>query len=278
MWLSVDPLAEMFPGRSPYEYCFSNPINLTDPTGMSPEGGGPTPKEAAQMSSDVYNTKNNKYKNDATPEKIDGGWTLSNKDFGITVTEDKSGFNSAIYERNVGSEKEPKMEYVYVTQGSDFDNGGNDWSENGNQAVGKYSRQYELSTDNAEKLKAKIGDSLSFAGHSLGGGLASANALKTGLDATTFNAAGLHKNTKSRHDLNKKANINAFIVEGEMVHVSQKLLGLKAEGKHTYLPATYIPMWTVRFAPPPVKAGVVLANVVASAYNHTMGSVLSKMK
>jgi hypothetical protein len=40
MWLSVDPLAELFPGHSPYEYCFNNPINLTDPTGMSPEGGG----------------------------------------------------------------------------------------------------------------------------------------------------------------------------------------------------------------------------------------------
>jgi RHS repeat-associated protein len=47
IWASVDPLAEIFSGRSPYEYCFSNPINLTDPTGMSPEEGGPTPKEAA---------------------------------------------------------------------------------------------------------------------------------------------------------------------------------------------------------------------------------------
>ncbi len=39
-------MAEKFPGRSPYEYCFSNPINYTDPTGMSPEGdGGGDPKK-----------------------------------------------------------------------------------------------------------------------------------------------------------------------------------------------------------------------------------------
>ena len=37
LWLSVDPLAEKFVGRSPYEYCFNNPVRLTDPTGMGPE-------------------------------------------------------------------------------------------------------------------------------------------------------------------------------------------------------------------------------------------------
>jgi RHS repeat-associated protein len=36
VWISVDPLAEKFAGRSPYEYCFSNPVNLVDPDGMAP--------------------------------------------------------------------------------------------------------------------------------------------------------------------------------------------------------------------------------------------------
>jgi putative lipase involved disintegration of autophagic bodies len=38
----------------------------------------------------------------------------------------------------------------------------------------------------------RIGFSLSFTGHSLGGGLANANALATGLPATIYNPAGLN--------------------------------------------------------------------------------------
>ena len=37
IWLSVDPLAEKFPSWNPYNYTMQNPINLIDPSGMSPE-------------------------------------------------------------------------------------------------------------------------------------------------------------------------------------------------------------------------------------------------
>ena len=33
LWLSVDPLAEKYPGMSPYNYTAENPINLVDPDG-----------------------------------------------------------------------------------------------------------------------------------------------------------------------------------------------------------------------------------------------------
>ena len=36
-WLSIDPLADSYPGWSPYNYTMGNPVNLVDPTGMAPE-------------------------------------------------------------------------------------------------------------------------------------------------------------------------------------------------------------------------------------------------
>ena len=36
MWMSPDPLSEEYPSWNPYNYCFNNPINLIDPTGMGP--------------------------------------------------------------------------------------------------------------------------------------------------------------------------------------------------------------------------------------------------
>ncbi|MFD2907173.1 hypothetical protein ACFSX9_00350 [Flavobacterium ardleyense] len=37
LWLNVDPLAEKMINLGAYVYCFNNPINLTDPTGMEPD-------------------------------------------------------------------------------------------------------------------------------------------------------------------------------------------------------------------------------------------------
>ena len=34
MWLSVDPLADKYPGLSPYNYCLWNPMKLVDPNGQ----------------------------------------------------------------------------------------------------------------------------------------------------------------------------------------------------------------------------------------------------
>jgi RHS repeat-associated protein len=44
-FLSRDPLGGMYPGWSPYNYVLGNPVSLTDPTGMSAEGGGKDGKQ-----------------------------------------------------------------------------------------------------------------------------------------------------------------------------------------------------------------------------------------
>ena len=66
------------------------------------------------------------------------------------------------------------------------------------QAFGLESKQYTTAMKVARNLRATYGGKLSFTGHSLGGGLASAQALVTGLPATTFNAAGLNPETVRR--------------------------------------------------------------------------------
>ncbi|UUC44935.1 toxin TcdB middle/N-terminal domain-containing protein [Flavobacterium cerinum] len=46
IWVSVDPMAEKFPNWNPYNYTMQNPINLIDPSGLTPEdGGGDPPKK-----------------------------------------------------------------------------------------------------------------------------------------------------------------------------------------------------------------------------------------
>lgn len=57
IWLSTDPLMEMYPNVNPYAYCLQNPINFTDPTGMSVDG-------------DYYNKKGKHIGNDNKKDNI----------------------------------------------------------------------------------------------------------------------------------------------------------------------------------------------------------------
>jgi RHS repeat-associated protein len=43
-WMAVDPLASEFPGWSPYNYAYNNPLRFTDPTGMAPEQAACLPR------------------------------------------------------------------------------------------------------------------------------------------------------------------------------------------------------------------------------------------
>ena len=95
-----------------------------------------------------------------------------------------------------------------------------DWINNARQEFGKYSEQYALAVDLARLLVRKNPDlSFSFTGHSLGGGLATAAAAATGLEATVFNPAALSRETASILNFNYSdtADTQVYSVEGELL-------------------------------------------------------------
>lgn len=152
-----------------------------------------------------------------------------------------SGFGSVIFVN------ESKKTVMYCTVGSDFGkdilfNG--DWTTtNISQFLTGLSPQYQQSVTNARILddifctiekteKAK----LLFIGHSLGGGLASNNAIITqNRHAITFNAAGLNwlrvpisllKNKPSQllHPFKRRERVHLFIIKGEILDSGQSLI------------------------------------------------------
>ena len=116
-----------------------------------------------------------------------------------------SDFRAYIYKRVKGG----KTEYVIGYRGTKpteklLDNAkkGANWRDNFDQGIGHgtddggsaYNRAMRLALRVSRNAR-KQGASVSYTGHSLGGGLASAAAVITGNAATTYNAAGLHPNT-----------------------------------------------------------------------------------
>lgn len=160
------------------------------------------------------------------PGSLPTGWVLS--DYAnelITLEDPNNGFYSELYER---TNADGSITYVYATRGTE---GPHDAGEDIRQPLGLPAYQYELSVRNANTLSSWLGDNpLYFVGHSLGGGLASANALATGRDAITFNAAGLSRETRHHNSLQPYANyvadgnrIDAYVLSGEIVSRAQSV-------------------------------------------------------
>ena len=119
----------------------------------------------------------------------------------IKLQDNDSGYYAAIYEdARTGK-------YIYANRGS----GTNlrkiqdraDWVTNRAQGEGKETPQYKIAIRNAQNLYKRIGNNnITYTGHSLGGGLAAAQAIVVRGHAIVFNAAGVHPKTLARYDRN----------------------------------------------------------------------------
>ena len=92
------------------------------------------------------------------------------------------------------------------------------------QGLGLKTDYYDRAMDAARLLQRQPDFKFEIAGHSLAGGMASAASAVTGVEATTFNAAGLHPNTAQRYAqengltvYNPRDTVKAFQVGGEML-------------------------------------------------------------
>lgn len=181
-----------------------------------------------------------------------GGQSASDifKESDVSLNNNLTGFNSVIYKKVDSSHN--IRSFAYCTAGTDplsF----NDWIfANFLQGLTGISLQHTQSVRNAKKLDkycSKYNIPLYFIGHSLGGGLASNNALATGSrHAITFNAAGLSifrvvasliinnpKDLFKRQE--RKGRIHPFIIDGEAVQflrfIGQPAMGVEHDRRYS---------------------------------------------
>lgn len=175
-----------------------------------------------------------------------------------------NGLKSAVYERTIDN----VTEYVYATAGTEPKDY-RDWKEDFGQLRGK-TKQYNESVNIAKLLSNKLsGFELTFVGHSLGGGLAAANALATDKNAITFNPAALSSATKRNLGLYSmnKGNIFNVIIEGEFVDYSQSKLGMSLDGDKIMIHSDYLEATS--------KLGDLL-NMIMRFKNHSIDTVIDK--
>ncbi|HQU01238.1 MAG TPA: DUF2974 domain-containing protein [Acetobacteraceae bacterium] len=133
----------------------------------------------------------------------------------------KSQFRAQIFQ--TGTDVNPS--YVVAYKGT-TPSSGQDWLNNTEQSVGANSDYYKQAITLGTKIDNAESGQVSFTGHSLGGGLASAASAATNEPAITFNAAGLNPATVENYmttDFNQAtSDITAYHVSGEMLDMVQE--------------------------------------------------------
>lgn len=225
--------------------------------------------DAAALSNNVYFL----YSNQQNCYQTQSGWNDSNgwyilrrdkqhpriiqeffNQIKVVFNDVQSGFNSMIFYQTTSKNSDKNYRIAYVTQGTDFKEW-RDWQANLGQGAhfnphnpyfNKITRllqnkQYPLSLKNAQNIDSAVKKfqgivELYFMGHSLGGGLATQNAVATGRPAITFNAASLSPETLASYALNYRKLMSSeklvsIYMAGEVLSTPiSTLLGLSKPG------------------------------------------------
>lgn len=174
----------------------------------------------------------------------------------------QSGYFGAVYSDALGDR------LIVANRGTEMGVAGRsgvDWKENIRQALGLETPQYNEAINLAKSLAMEHAPSkLVFTGHSLGGGLASAQAsVVPGSKGLTFDTAGLHNRTVARHSATPASTrVKAYHIHGEALSIVQDAMkGAESLALHIPLVRKAV-SWLTRMAlPRPVgeRIGVPLA-------------------
>jgi hypothetical protein len=163
------------------------------------------------------------YFNQSVPEILPAGiyrisqGELNSLGYGSLAFENGAGYFGALYHDT------KTASYVFANRGTEGGEAGiSDWLANFSQTAGLREGQFGAAIDIALALKGnpEVGDNLTFTGHSLGGGIAAAQAMRVAGYAVTFNAENVSRGTIDRYGLNTEGSdqrVDAYYVNGDVL-------------------------------------------------------------